>query len=76
LTDDAKGVYAFLRNYRDETIIVVVNRSDEARQATLLSVNDGEYLDLLHDNQSFKVAGENLSLNIDGLSGRILLKKR
>ena len=47
LTDDHKSLYAFLRTYEDEKIVVVLNNSSRVREVKLDLAGSNSWLDLL-----------------------------
>ncbi len=73
MTDDKNDVFAFSRNYKGEQIIIVLNNSASGRYVELEVRGKTTYRDLLNGGK-IKSSGKNISLNIEGKSGRILKK--
>lgn len=75
LTDNRRDVYAFMRRYNDENVIVVLNNSQNEHQIVLRPGIDGKLVDVLNDNQVFQIQRGDLMLNVEGKGGRILVMK-
>jgi cyclomaltodextrinase len=68
-------IYGFWREYEDQIVTVVLNRGLE-KQRVHLSVRDGlEVVDILNAEESFKPENHRLTFDVNGLWGRILVKK-
>ncbi|MCA9945530.1 MAG: alpha-glucosidase C-terminal domain-containing protein, partial [Anaerolineales bacterium] len=71
LTDDARQLFAFQRDYEGQQVIVILNRSDKAQTVTLDSVENGSWQDLLNGGEVLVRDGR-LSTQIPPLWGGIL----
>ncbi|MCK4663630.1 MAG: alpha-glucosidase C-terminal domain-containing protein [Bacteroidales bacterium] len=71
ITDDKKEIYAFSRNYKNETVIVVLNNSNSLQDVTLELEENAEWKDLLNDTV-FHTSNKKIELNIDRKWGVIL----
>ena len=74
LADDAAGVFAFQRSTADESVLVVVNRSGEARHVTL-PVAAGVYNDVLNGGETCSTAAQCLALEVAPQWGAVLVKE-
>jgi cyclomaltodextrinase / maltogenic alpha-amylase / neopullulanase len=73
LTDDKRNVYAFSRNYNDESIIVIINNSDVPVNIEL-AADGNSYQDLLNGD-TVNADGKTLKADVAYKWGRILIKK-
>jgi glycosidase len=73
LVDNNREVYAFQRSYEGQTVVVVINRSDQAQPVVLPAGSAGRYLDLLNGGEELLVQDGALAVEISPLWGRVLL---
>jgi len=73
LIDDEKNIYIFSRNYKYETVIVVINNSSRPQEIELTTTS-ANFSDLLNEEELSSHDGK-LKLTVDKKWGRILKKK-
>jgi glycosidase len=73
LTDDARGIYGYKRNYTDQTILVILNNSVRSQPVVLPHAATVQYIDLLNAHESFHVVAGELTCTVAGKWGRILV---
>ena len=74
LVDDKNNLYGFSRNYRDESVIVVLNNDLSDHENTLLHIQNGKYQDILNGNRVYTVSDETLKLTLRS-KWAVILKK-
>lgn len=75
ITDDEKNLYVFSRNYKDETVIVVINNSQNFQTVKLPVQANQVFLRLLDKNERMYVVDDKLAVLVKPLWGQILLMK-
>jgi glycosidase len=73
LADDKNDIYAFSRNYKNESIVVVLNNK-KMRQAVELLVDVKKFVDLLNGNEYILPEGKRLKIELPAKWARILKK--
>lgn len=69
-------LFAFMREYGDEKIVVIVNSSDKEERVIIpLFCNVKFGCDLLNDNESFEIIGREISVLVYPVWGRIISLK-
>jgi glycosidase len=71
LIDETRELYAFARSYQNQTIIVALNNSRNNQLGKINAPSDGEFIDLLRDQQRFTATGGQIEFAIAAKSGRI-----
>ena len=75
ITDDKKEIYAFSRNYKDETVIVILNNSNFSQDITLELEENTEWKDVLNDT-IFHTSDNKIELKTDRKWGVILTNSK
>ncbi|PCJ45923.1 MAG: alpha-amylase [Gammaproteobacteria bacterium] len=73
ITDDTNSIYGFSRSYKGETINVVFNNSNEAKNIIIPVDKNTTYKDLLNETKIKSVA-KNLALSLPAKWGAIITK--
>ncbi len=72
LTNDQKKIYAFSRNYQNESVIIVINNSGEKQEIELPMEIKSDFADVLNNNQIVKSENGKLKLSIPAKWASIL----
>jgi glycosidase len=73
LVDDENEIYAFERTLDKQSIIIVLNNGKSSKSVTLKTEHNEYFKDLLNDDM-VKVKDGNITFDVDGKWGRVLLK--
>ena len=73
LVDDQREIYAFQRQHGEQTVLVVINRSEQVQPVVLPAGAADRYLDLVNGSEELLVQGGALAVEISPLWGRVLL---
>lgn len=64
-------IFAFGRKWKDEEVIVILNKGNDDESVVLKELDAGKYLDLLNDEEV--IVGEENFIYVDAVWGRILI---
>jgi cyclomaltodextrinase len=73
--DDRKEIYAFSRNYLDQSALIVINNSDKDQNIELRIHDDAKYLDVLNDNVVVATSDKKLTVSVRPRWGMILIRQ-
>lgn len=74
IVDDSQGIYAFSRNYQNDSLIVVLNNKNYSQTVELPNM-EGKYVDLLNDYLNYWAQNNSIYFELPAKWGKILLKK-
>jgi glycosidase len=76
LADDTRDLFAFSRAYQNQEVIVIINNSRNHQYLKLAVPDNGEFDDILNDQQSIFVDSGQLNFEIKPKMGRVFLNVR
>ena len=71
ITDDKNDIYAFMRSYQNQNVIVVFNNSTSNQTVSITLEDKSDYSELLKQN-TFEQKGKNITLNMLPKSAAVL----
>ena len=72
--DDQNEIYAFSRNYKNQSIIVILNNHPRSRHVEFDIGMDGQFIDILNDNEEYATTDQKINLRINP-KWAVILKK-